>query len=287
MRQRFVGQPAGSGVDDKRAFIAHLYDDVAAVADEEGDTGTKRPGVDLAVGRFWTGRAADGANARDRTNLDARVGVGQAGDARGKVRRRRLRTAEVRGGGNPVAIPHFVDEWILAERVVRHPVGRAIEDLLAVVTRKEPRLVIDRLPGEIGAAHLRLGEIDRIGDDRHVCQVIAVTNEELDERRLIAFWQAVAAKPALFEMRGLYLERLPDEASRREPHPGVRRPARRMRTSVHPDGAVAFEGLVVPVNGDQSLRVRVAFFPRARVADRAHRIGRDVAVALVVAKRDA
>ena len=134
---------------------------------------------------------------------------------------------------------------------------------------------------------LRLGEVHGIGDHRGVRQVIAVADEELDERRLIALRQTVAPQPALLEMRRLHFERLPDETSGREAHPRVRRLRRRMRAAVHPDRAVSFERLVVPVNGDEPLRVRIALFPGARVADRPNGVRRDVAVALMMAERDA
>jgi hypothetical protein len=46
-----------------------------------------------------------------------------------------------------------------------------------------------------------------------VQQPIAVTHEELDEGRLIAFGQAVPAQPSLLEMRRLHLEGVANEAS--------------------------------------------------------------------------
>ena len=109
--------------------------------------------------------------------------------------------------------------------------------------------------------------------------------EELDGGRLIALRQAVAAQPSLLDVGGLDYQRVSHKRSGRKSHPGVRRIRRRMRTAVHPDGAVSFERLVVPVNGDQPLRVRISFLPRARVADRADRIGRDIPIALVVPQR--
>src|SRR5262249_33815820 len=57
-----------------------------------------------------------------------------------------------------------------------------------------------------------------------------------------------------------------------------------MRTPGHPDRPVSFEGLVVPVNRCQALRAGMPFFPRAGIADRANRVGSDVAVALVMPK---
>ena len=243
--------------------------------------------MDVAVARLRIHRAARRARTGRRSRLRDAVRVGQRRQLRQQIGRGRFRSAEIGGGGNLVAIAHLVHKRVLAERVVGHAVGGAAENLLAVVAREQPRLMIDRLPCEVGAADLRLGEVHRIGDHRGMRQVIAVAHEELDHRRLIALGQAVSPQPALLEMRRLDFERLSDETSGREAHPRVRRPRRRMRTAVHPDGAVSFERLVVPVNRDQPLRMGIAFFPRARVADRSNRVRRHVAVALMMTERDA
>ena len=236
---------------------------------------------------LWIHRAARRARTCRRLRLRGAVRLGQRRQLRQQIGRRRFWAAEIRGRGNLVAIAHLVRKRVLAERVIGHAVGGAVENLLAVVAREEPRLVVDRLPCEVGAADLRLGQVDGIGNHRGVRQVIAVAHEELDQRRLIALGKAVSSQPALLEMRRLHFERLPDETSGREAHPRVRRPRRRMRTPVHPDGAVPFERLVVPVNGDEPLRVGIALLPGARVADRADRVRRHVAVALMMTERDA
>ena len=94
-----------------------------------------------------------------------------------------------------------------------------------------------------------------------------MTDEEFHERRLIAFRQSIATQPSLLQMGRLHLERVADEPPGRKAHPAVRRVRRRVGTAVHPDCAVALECLVVPVNGNQALRVRIALLPGAGVAD--------------------
>ena len=180
--------------------------------------------------------------------------------------------------------PNSLGERVLAEQVIRHVVRRTSENLFAVVAGKQPGLMIDGLAEEVRRSDFRLGEVHRIGDHGCVRQVIAVTHEELDERRLIALRQSVASEPALLEMGGLHFERIADEVSGRESHPRVRRVRWRMRTSVHPDHPVTFEGLVVPVNGGKPLRVGVSLLPTAGVADGTDRVRSDVAVALMLAQ---
>ena len=252
----------------------------------------KRP---LRSGHTWTSPSCgSGSTARlvGRTLAAGRVFASASASV--KVARRVAKSGDaVSGPPRNAATRHLVpvaellQERILAKRVVRHPVGRAAQNLLAVVAGEQPALMVHGLAEEIRAPDFRFREVHRIGDDRRVREVVAVADEELHDRRLVAFRQPVAAQPALLEVGGLHLERLADEASGRKAHPGVRRVGRRVRPAVHPDRAMAFERLVVPVNGDEPLRVRVSFFPRARVADRAHGVRRDVAVALVVAQRDA
>ena len=117
--------------------------------------------------------------------------------------------------------------------------------------------------------------------------MIAVAHEELDQRGLVAFRQAVSPQPSLLEVCRLHFQRLSNEPAGRKPHPRVRRPRGRMRTPVHPDRPMALERLVVPMDRHEALRVRVAFFPCSGVADRSNRVRRDVAVALVMAQGDA
>ena len=286
--QRLLGQRPGAAVHQQRALVA-------------------RPGRRCCRSRRPAGRVRRGAARRGRRRraaVDPPRGSSSGGPDAGfvfatpsasvsdasfvqQIGRGRFGSAEIGGGGNLVPIAHLVHERVLAERRSSARVGGAAENLLAVVAREQPGLMIDRLPCEVGASDLRLGEVHGIGNHRGMRQVIAVPDEELDQRRLIALRQAVSPQPALLEMRRLDFERLPDETSGREAHPRVRRPRRRVRTAVHPDGAVSFERLVVPVNRDQTLRVWIALFPRSRVADRPDGVRRHIAVALMMAERHA
>src|SRR5687767_540301 len=116
--------------------------------------------------------------------------------------------------------------------------------------------------------------------------MIASPDEELLERRLVAFGNPVPREPALLQVRGTYRQRGAHETAGRESHPGMRSVGRRVWPTVHPDGSFPFERLAEPVNGDQLVRVRVAFLPRPRVAERAHLIRGDIAIALMMAQRE-
>ena len=101
-------------------------------------------------------------------------------------------------------------------------------------------------------------------------------------RGLIAFRKSVAPQPALLEVRRIDHQRISHEPARRESLIGMGGVSGWMRTAVHPDGAETLGGLRPNMNGDQLHGVRVAVFPDAEVSHRAHLIGRDVAVALMV-----
>src|SRR6185503_93877 len=76
-----------------------------------------------------------------------------------------------------------------------------------------------------------------------------------------------------------------DHSTRRESHPCMWSVRRWMRTPVHPDGPMSLERLVIPMDRDQPLRVLIALLPRPCIAQGAHGIGCDVAVALVMSQR--
>src|SRR4029453_16882961 len=118
-------------------------------------------------------------------------------------------------------------------------------------------------------------------------QVVTVPNEVLDELGLIAFRKAIAAQPPLLEVSGLHFERVANKPPRRKPHPGMRRVGRRMRSPIHPDRPLALEGLVIPVDGDKPVGVRITFLPGTRVSNRTNLAWCDVPVALMMPQRDA
>jgi hypothetical protein len=203
------------------------------------------------------------------------------------VRIHRGRSQERGGERDLVARGEFGDERLLAEQVIRHCVVCPIEDLLAIVARVQPGARIDGLPRVIAAAHHRLGEIHGIGQDRDVGQVIAVPDEELAERGLVALRHAVAASQCtVLHVGGVDHQSGAHEAPGREAAKCVRRPGRWMRPPIHPDDSMALRGLRPEVNSDQSLRVRIALFPDPEIPERPHLIRRDVGLALVVAQSD-
>src|SRR5688572_26940056 len=91
-----------------------------------------------------------------------------------------------------ISLGVLLHEWILPKRVIRDNVWGTVQDLFAVVTREQPVLMIDRLSVEIGRLDQWFSQVDRIGDDCRMRQVVPVPDEELDERGLIALGQAVA-----------------------------------------------------------------------------------------------
>ena len=170
---------------------------------------------------------------------------------------------------------------------MRHDAGGAPHDLLAVIAGIQPRAVIHRRAVVVVAAQLWFGHEHRIGDDGRVGQMIAVPHKELRDGRLVAFRRPVAPEPSLLEMRCVDDEGIADELAGGEATERVRCPGGWVGPAVHPDHAMAFRHLRPPVDGDEPLRVRVALFPRAEVACRAHLVRRHVRVALMIPQRDA
>src|SRR5262249_44354239 len=117
--------------------------------------------------------------------------------------------------------------------------------------------------------------------------MIAMPDEELHRSRLVALGRTIAAKPSLFEMRCRDDQLVADEAAGRKSFVCMRSPRRRMRTSVHPDGAAAFRCLRPHVNGDQALVVRIALFPDSKISDSAHLVRKNVSITLMIAEREA
>ena len=218
------------------------------------------------MARLVRGGPGDGNRTR------ASLGVGRAGQFRLKFAVQRLGTAQSADQRDLVLLRVLVQIRMRAEKVVRDFVGRAAGHLFAVVAREQPRAGIGGLAVEVRGLDPRLRQEDRIVDDRSVSDVIAVPHEEFGQRGLVAFRKAVAAEPALLEVRGFDAQRVADERAGGEAHPSVRRVGRRMGPAVHPDDPVPFERLRVPMDGDQRAELRVALLPHPRVADGAHRI---------------
>ncbi len=142
--------------------------------------------------------------------------------------------------------------------------------------------MVGGLAEKVVAADFGFGEKDRIGDDRRIHQMVAMTDDEFHHIGLIAFGKPVAPQPTLLEVRRVDHERISHELARREPLIGMRGPGGRMRTAVHPDRPESLGSLRPDMNGDQLHGMRVPVFPNAEVSHGAHLIRRDVTIALVV-----
>ena len=111
----------------------------------------------------------------------------------------------------------------------------------------------------------RLRQVDRVLDDLDVREVVAVADEVLGQRRLIARGHAVAAVPPLLDVRRLDHEPIAFPTPGREAHPGVRRVGRRVRPAVHPDRPRLLVGADVVLDRDDVLRSGVLLVPDADV----------------------
>src|SRR5438034_859798 len=107
-------------------------------------------------------------------------------------------------------------------------------------------------------------------------QMIAVANEVLHDRSLIALRGTIPPQPSLFEVGRVDDQRTADELACRKALERMRRPCPRMRTAVHPDDAVTFGGLCPDVNGYQALGMGIAFFPDPEVTHGAHLVRQNV-----------
>ena len=116
-----------------------------------------------------------------------------------------------------------------------------------------------------------------------LAEMVAMADEELDHRRLVALRRAVAAQPALLHVRrGHDRAALPTKRPVENPlyvcgaqAGGCGRPSIQISST-------PFRRLSPHVDGDQPLVVRIALFPDSEVADGAHLVRSDVSVALMV-----
>ena len=228
---------------------------------------------------------AAGLRGPTRQRREQRVGVGQGSELRGKLGVDRRRAHQARRQGQVVFFGELPGKRLLAEQVVGDVVGRAVQDLLAVVAGIEPRAMVHRLAHEVVAADLRLAEEHGIVGHGDVGHAVAVAQEEIRHGRLVAAGQAVAPHPPLLDVRGLHHQRVAHEPTGGEAAGGMRRPGWRVRSAVHPHRPEPFRRLAVDVDGDQPLRPRVTVLPDPEVAGRAHLVRRDISLALVVAQR--
>jgi hypothetical protein len=159
-RDHLVRELAFARVHDEGALIARLDDDVGAIADQHVDVVAEGQHMDLTVARLAVqGSARFGGPARRGGEKRLSLGFGGRRHARVELGIHRHGAQQPGGQRDLVTGRELADERLLAEQVVRHEVVGAVEDLLAVVACVQPRARIHRLPGEVAAAHHRLGEI--------------------------------------------------------------------------------------------------------------------------------
>ena len=169
------------------------------------------------------------------------------------------------------------DKRLLAERIVRHHIGRASSDLLTIVAGIQPRMMVAGLADIVVAADFRLGQKYGIGDHGGIGEMVAVTDDELRDGGLVALRRTVAAQPALLQVSRIDDQRISHEMACRKSGEAMGRPSGRVRAAIHPDDSVSFGGLGPHVDRDQLLSVRIPLLPGSKIPHGAHLVGHDVA----------
>ena len=137
----------------------------------------------------------------------------------------------------------------------------------------------------VGRANERLFEVDRILDDRDNGQMVPVPDETLGHRRAVAVRDAVALKPAEFQVRGRDHQRVAVPLARRKARPRVRGMPRRMRPAVEPDQASGLPERAEQFVSDDLLRDRVHFSVDTDVGGPPQRVRGWMRLGLMLAKR--
>src|SRR5215471_3310 len=133
----------------------------------------------------------------------------------------------------------------------------------------------------------RLSEVDRVGGDGDMGQMIPVPDEVFRERHQVAGRNTVAAMPALLDMCGADRQSIPFPFSGGKTHPGVNGVVGRVWTAIHVNGAVLLIGADVFAQRDDILRLRIALLPNSNSEGPAMYIPDGVNLALMLLKRKA
>src|ERR1043166_1587663 len=177
---------------------------------------------------------------------------------------------------------------VLADQVVRDDALLAIGDFIHVLARPEPRAVAVLhavVEDEVLRLDQRLGHVDRVPRVGDVREEVAVTEEMLRQRRLVALGQTVAPDPALLDMCRVDREHVAFELAGREAFPRMRGELRRMRTAVHPDRPRLLVRADVVLDGDEDLRVRIALFPNPQLQRTTIDVRGDMHLTLMLGER--
>jgi hypothetical protein len=96
----------------------------------------------------------------------------------------------------------LVNKRILPGQVVRHRATRPVDDFFDIFTGIQPVAGGIDIQHEVLALDQRLSEINGIGNDADVREMVAMPDEMFGKRGLVAFGQPIAPDPALLDMRG-------------------------------------------------------------------------------------
>ncbi len=116
---------------------------------------------------------------------------------------------------------------------------------------------------------------------------ISVPQEMLGHGGFIALRKTVAARPALFDVRGVHRQDVAFPFTGGKSHKRVRGIRGRMRTAVHPDGARLLISADVIFDRDHLLRVRILLVPDPQMQRSMINIRRHVHPALMFLQREA
>src|SRR5439155_10012779 len=258
--------------------------DVAAVTQQHINVSLHRPDMDFAVVGFFSYCFADVRRTGSWNEFPLRGSLGRSWvfEFIHKFGIHRLRSAESCQQGHLETFGVLSEIRILPEEIMRHLIISPSDDLFAIITSVQPRVGIPRAPNQFGSPDQRLRQIDGVRHNERKCDAIAMPDVMLDNGCLIALHQAIAAYPGPFEMCCVDSENLAVVLARRESHPGVLRPRRRMRSAIHPNRAVPFRDLTPHPDRDEPLGVRIAFFPKSEIASPVQQKFRSVGGALLL-----
>src|SRR5689334_21224705 len=102
----------------------------------------------------------------------------------------------------------IVEPGIGARKMMRDPADGMVNLAARHAILRSRRVAGVQNP--VRRANQGLAQENRIFDDGHHCQIVAMTNEVFRHLSFLTAWKPIAAEPALFEMRGLHLQHVAD-----------------------------------------------------------------------------
>ena len=150
----------------------------------------------------------------------------------------------------------------------------------------EPVLIAALHQDEFLGVDKRLAEIDRIGNDHHMREQIAMPDVMLDDCAQVAARRAAAPIEFFFDVGCGDGQNVAVPLSGGEAHERVRRILRRMRPPVHPDRPPLLIGSEELPERNDLLRRRIFFGPYPELHRTTKNVRKAVRLALVFEKRD-